>query len=374
MPAPLDSETHALLALHLVPGLGPRLTKALLEKFGSAEAVLKATAQELRGVRYIGDQAAEGLAAAFRTVDVANELELLARHETEVIRINSAAYPKPLSTIHDPPPILYVRGEFQERDELAVGVVGSRHCTNYGLRVAERLAEGLARRGVTVISGLARGIDAAAHRGALAGGGRTIAVLAGGLARIYPPEHAELAEEVMASGALLSEAPMGMSALRDMFPARNRLISGLSRGVLVVEAAEKSGALITARHAAEQGREVMAVPGSIDSEASGGTLQLLKTGAVLIRNVEDVLEALGETKVAPTGEPVPQAQPMPKPPPTNLTPAQQKLWDYIAGEPVHADLLVQQSGLAVTEVGTALILMEMQGHIRRLPGNRFERK
>jgi DNA processing protein len=376
MPESLDAETRALLALHLVSGLGPRLTKALLDRFGSAEKTLTATSHDLRSVRHIGDHTADGLAAAFRTVDIANELELLARHETQLIRINTPEYPECLGTIHDPPALLYVRGSLQPADGQAVAIVGSRHCTNYGLRIAERLAEGLARRGVTVISGLARGIDAAAHRGALAGGGRTIAVLAGGLAKIYPPEHAELADEVSRSGALLSEAPMGMSALRDMFPARNRLISGLSRGVLVVEAALKSGALITARHAAEQGREVLAVPGSIDSEASTGTLQLLRDGATLVRSVDDILEALGDASTsAPSAEALHESPPAaPKPAPTNLTPAQQKLWECITTEPIHADSLVQQSGLPVNEVGAALILMEMQGHIRRLPGNRFERK
>jgi DNA processing protein len=243
------------------------------------------------------------------------------------------------------------------------------------VRIAERLAAGLAQRGVTVVSGLARGIDAAAHRGALAGGGRTLAVLAGGLAKIYPPEHADLAANVAENGGLLSETPMGMSPLPEMFPARNRLISGLCRGVIVVEAAIKSGALITAKHAAEQSREVFAVPGPVDSEASGGTLQLLKDGATLVRHAEDVLEALGQasTVMAEPGSGR-AAVPVVRPPPANLTPAQQKLWDLLAAEPIHADSLVQQSGLAVTDASTALVMLEMQGLIRRLPGNRFQRK
>jgi DNA processing protein len=367
---PFDAETRALLALHLVPGLGPRLTKALVERFGSAARVLTATASELSAVKHIGPQTAGNLATALRGVSIEKELELLELHETQLLRLGTPGYPEALATIHDPPYLLYQRGSLVAADARAVAVVGTRHCTNYGLRATERLSEGLARQGWTIVSGLARGIDAAAHRGALKAGGRTIAVLAGGLAKIYPPEHGELAQEIRAQGALVSEAPMNTTALAELFVPRNRLISGLSRGVLVVEAPTKSGAVYTAEFAAEQGRQVLAVPGTIDSAASAGTLALLRNGATLVRHVDDVLEALGEKPAKATAS----TAPTPKPTPPNLTPAQQKLWDCIAGEPVHADLLVQQSGLAVTEVGTALILMEMQGHIRRLPGNRFERK
>jgi DNA processing protein len=370
---PIDAETRALLAMHLVPGLGPRLTQALLEKFGSAQQALLASADELKTIRYIGAQTAQDLVTALRSANIEKEVELLERHAVRLLRLGAPDYPVALATIFDPPQILYVRGEIKPEDKNAVAIVGSRQCTRYGVKVAERLASDLARRGFTVVSGLARGIDAAAHRGALAAGGQTHAVLAGGLAKIYPPEHGELADQVCAAGALLSEAPMAMAALRDMFPARNRLISGLCRGVVIVEAAVKSGALITARHAAEQSRDVFAVPGPIDSEASGGTLQLIKDGAVLVRNVDDILAAWNDVPAPSRTEPTPIGETQPRSPPVPLTPPQRQLWELLA-EPLHADQLVQRSNLPVADVGTALIMMEMQGVVRRLPGNRFERK
>ncbi len=365
----LEAETRDLLALHLVPGLGPRLTKALLARFGSATGVLAATAHELRTVPHIGEKTAADLAAAFRTADVEKELELIERHQVHLVRLGTAEYPGPLSNIPDPPQLLYLRGSLTEADRTAVAVVGSRSCTSYGRRIATRLAEGLARAGFTVVSGLARGIDREAHCGALSAGGRTIAVLAGGLSRIYPPEHADLAEEIVASGALLSESPMSMEPLAGMFPARNRLISGLCRGVVVVEAAEKSGALISARHAAEQGREVFAVPGPVDSAASGGTLKLLRSGATLVRDAADILEAFGTAAVPrAVSRPAPAAVPQ-----VPLSPTQQQIWDSLSHEPTPADLLVQRTNLPVAEVGAILLTLEMRGLVRRLPGNRYER-
>lgn len=232
-------QIHDLLVLKLVPGLGPRLTKALLDRFGSAEAVVRARPEQLADVPQIGAKLARRLYDAMRNVPVARELELVADHNVRLIAFESNEYPSLLKEIADPPHLLYLRGTLAKEDQRAIGIVGSRHCTAYGRRVAERLAAGLAHRGYTVISGLARGIDGAAHRGALAAGGRTIAVLAGGLRTIYPPEHRELACEVENHGALLSEAAMSMSPLAGMFPARNRLISGMSLAVVIVEAAEK---------------------------------------------------------------------------------------------------------------------------------------
>jgi DNA processing protein len=290
---PLSAEVRALLALHLVPGLGPRLTAALLERFGSAEAVLRAGVEELRQVPYLGEAVAQAIHQAAGQADVGAELERMARHDAHLRILGTPDYPASLATISTPPHLLYVRGTIEAADANAVALVGSRHCTAYGRRVAERLAADLVRAGMTVVSGLARGVDGCAHRGALQAGGRTLAVLACGLARVYPPEHKELAGQVAASGALLSEAAMAMEPMAGMFPARNRIISGMSRAVVVVEAAEKSGALITASHAADQGRPVFAVPGPIDSPASGGTHALIRQGAVLCRGVEDVLEGAG---------------------------------------------------------------------------------
>jgi DNA processing protein len=371
----LTSELRALLTLHLVPGLGPRLTAALLERFGSAEGVLAATAQELQEVPHVGEKVARQVIEALGRGDVDAELELMAQHGVHLRVLGSADYPATLATITVPPQLLYVRGTLEERDAGAVAVVGARECTPYGRRVAERLGADLARAGVTVISGLARGIDGCAHRGALQEGGRTLAVLAGGLSRIYPPEHAELADQVVASGALISESAMRMEPMAGMFPARNRIISGLARAVVVVEANEKSGALITARHAAEQGREIFAIPGQVDSAASAGTLQLLRDGAKLVRHARDILEDLGDVApiVTPGSPPAVPSPAPPKEPPAGLDDTQRRIWEALGEQPLHADMLAQRLQLPVPELSRALMLLEMRRVVRRLPGNRFER-
>jgi DNA processing protein len=364
-PLPLSTEVQGLLSLHLVHGLGPRLTAALLERFGSAAAVLQTTPIDLARVPHIGEKLAQDLHQAMRNVDLQPEMELLKRFQTRLLPLGSPGYPPSLAQISDPPPLLYMRGQWTDRDTNSVAVVGSRQCTAYGRRIAERLAEALAHAGYTVISGLARGIDGAAHRGALRAGGRTIAVLAGGLSNIYPPEHAELALEVQAAGALLSESSMAMMPLAVMFPARNRLISGLSRAVVVVEAAEKSGALITARHAADQGKTVFAVPGPIDSAASGGAHRLLREGAILARGVEDIVEEL--EGVSSSQQPLQPAMP------ADLDHIQKRIWEYLAEQPRHFDELARQLRTEIPELSRALMHLEMKKVVRRLPGNLYER-
>jgi DNA processing protein len=364
----LSPDVQDLLALHLVPGIGPRLTAALLERFGSARAVRGAAVHELQQVPHIGAKLAQDLGRSLRSVDVAAELERMARHHVHLLALGGEGYPAPLATIPDPPHLLYVRGALAERDRNAVAIVGSRQCTPYGRRMAERLAGDLARAGVTVISGLARGIDGCAHRGALQAGGRTLAVLAGGLARIYPPEHKGLAEEVQAAGALLSEAAMDMEPMAGMFPARNRIISGLARAVIIVEANEKSGALITASHGGEQGRTVMAVPGPADSPASAGTNALIRKGAILVRGLEDVLEELDGVAAVSAAPLLPAA------PPPGLDDSQRRIWEFLGGQPRHLDEMAQQLGMSVPELSTALMVLEMKRVVRRLPGNRYERR
>jgi DNA processing protein len=258
------------LRLSMVSGVGPKTRKAILDRFGSARAALAAAPSALREVPGVGPKLAQSIVAANGEVDVEAEIALCREHGIDILIESHAAYPRSLREIHDPPGVLFVRGTLKPDDALAIGIVGTRHATQYGLRQAERLAGALARAGLTIVSGLARGIDAAAHRGAMAAGGRTIGVLASGVMNIYPPEHDQLAEEVAAQGALLSELPPRSKPLAGTFPQRNRLISGLSLGVIVVEAADRSGALITARHAMEQGREVFAVPGNVDTRASRG--------------------------------------------------------------------------------------------------------
>jgi DNA processing protein len=370
---------RAHLALALVPGLGPKLTRAVLERFGSPEAVLRATAADLETVPMIGAKLAEKLAAGFRAADPTREWELVRRHGVTVAIRGDADYPARLETIDDAPPLLYLRGEITAADANAVGIVGSRHCTGYGRRMAERLAAGLARAGVTVISGLARGIDGVAHRAALDAGGRTIAVLANGLSTVYPPEHADLAGQVARAGAVITETPMTVDPQPGMFPARNRIISALSRAVVVVEANERSGALITATHAAEQGREVFAVPGNADSPASAGCLELIRKGARMVRSADDILEDL--QGLAPPDPPPSNADrpavvpspPAPAGPPPGMDDTQRRIWDTL-GEPRHADTLTRDLGIPAAELSRLLMTMELKKMIRRLPGNSYERR
>jgi DNA processing protein len=366
------------LKLALVPGLGPKLTAALLERFGSPGAALRATASQLRAVPLVGEKLAASFAESFRTVDTAAEETLLAKHGVRVAVPGDDEYPARLSTIPGAPGMVYLRGALVAADANSVGIVGSRACTAYGKRMAERIAGGLARAGWTVISGLARGIDGAAHRGALDAGGRTIAVLAGGLSRIYPPEHASLAEEIVPRGCLVSETPMTVAPQPGMFPARNRIISGLARAVVVVEANVKSGALITVDHAAEQGREVFAVPGPADSPASAGCLDLIRKGAKLVRDADDILEDL--RGIAPPDPPParPAAQPAPSlfdpPAPTDLEPIPQAVWDALADGARHADELARIAQCGIGPLTQALMRMELKKLIRRLPGNQYERR
>jgi DNA processing protein len=384
MAAALPAEIEDLLALTLVPGLGPRLARALLERFGSAAAVRQAGEDQLRQVPQIGPKLAGQFASALATVQIGPELALVQQHHVRLLALGTSAYPAALAAIDDPPPLLYARGTLTAADANAVAVVGSRSCTPYGRKVTERLAAGLARAGFCVVSGLARGTDGVAHRAALQAGGRTLAVLAGGLSRIYPPEHADLAREVEAAGALLTESDMLQEPLAGLFPARNRIISGLSRAVVIVEAAEKSGALLTASHAAEQGRPVLAVPGPVDSPSSAGTHGLIRKGAILCRGVEDVLEELHgvsamaqvENATAPTGPRLgPPAEPTPAPtgPPPGLNEEQTRVWEFLAQGPRSLDEITQQLGIPVPQLSTTLMLLEMRKAARRLPGSRFER-
>ena len=371
-----SDEILDLVALSLVPGLGPRLTQALLDQYGSAAAVRRTSASDLQEVPQIGPKLATAFAKALAEVDPQAELDRAIGLGVSLIPLSSVEYPTVLKEVLDAPHLLYVRGGFVAQDDMAISIVGSRQCTSYGTRMANRLASGLARAGITVVSGMALGIDGAAHRGALEAGGRTIAVLAGGLSNVYPPEHVDLSNQIAANGALMSETPLSMAPQRGMFHARNRLISGLSRALVVIEANERSGALITARHAIEQGREVFVVPANVDSPNSAGSLQLLRDGAKLIRNADDLLEDLSALKIPV--RPGVYAGPIPGekaaiPAPTNLEPNQQKLWDMLA-EPRHADEITRSLALSAGELSKLLLTMEMKKLIRRAPGNVYERR
>lgn len=369
-----DDDLLAHVRLACVPGVGSRLRRMLLERFGSPERVLAASPQQIASVARIGPKLLASFAEA-ATSQVAEETLALCRTRGVSLLVEgSDGYPGLLSRIADPPGVLFVRGRLEPCDSLAVAVVGARNASPYGKRVAWQLAGGLARAGYTVISGLARGIDAAAHRGALDAGGRTIAVLGTGVLEIYPPEHEQLAAEVMARGAVVSEAPPLAEAHAGAFPQRNRIVSGLSLGTVVVEAAERSGALITARLATEQGREVFAVPGPIDSRTSRGCHGLIRDGAKLVESVDDVLEELGplfETTVGRDGRMV-------------KSPAELDLGDVerhvLAAVDEHAiagacdvDAVVAETALAASQVLSTIGVLEMRRILRRLPGNRVQR-
>ncbi|OGX24347.1 MAG: DNA protecting protein DprA [Omnitrophica WOR_2 bacterium RIFCSPHIGHO2_02_FULL_45_21] len=285
------TEQEAVIALNMISGIGSQRLKKLWEAFGAAPKVFLASEDKLKKIEGIGDKIAQEI-TAFRFENLKKELDLVKKLKVRIITLEDKEYPQNLKNIYDPPICLYLKGKLKEEDVLSLAIVGSRRASFYGASCAEKFAYELAGLGVTIISGLARGIDTQAHKGALKATGRTIAVLGSGLSCIYPPENKGLSEEIAERGALLSEFPLNTKPLAQNFPRRNRVISGLSQAVLVVEAARNSGALITADFALEQGRDVFAIPGKVDSATSLGTNRLIKQGAKLVDNVEDILEEL----------------------------------------------------------------------------------
>ncbi len=362
--APAASLIEAL-RLNLIPGIGPRLTQLLLGRFGSPAAILSASIAELQQVPGIGSKLAMSIVAHGSREEALQEWNRCQAAGIRLLRHGEGSYSPALDRIPDPPSLLYCQGELRPSDELAVAIVGSRRCTPYGVQQAERIAAGLAHAGVTVVSGLARGIDASAHRGTLRAGGRTIAVCATGLGSIYPPEHAELAKEIAQQGALLTESPMLQAPVPGLFPQRNRIISGLSLGVIVIEAGRKSGALHTARHAMEQNRDLFVVPGRVDSEASQGCLDLIRDGATLIRNVDDVLESLG-----PLTTPVRTApqETVHQPRELQLSDQERTVLNAITVEPLSIDQVLRAFEMESSRVLATLTVLEMKKLIRRLPG------
>jgi DNA processing protein len=365
---------HVRLAC--LPGVGARARRALLARFGSPAAALAAPAEELAAIPGIGRRLARALPGPADAAAADELLALCRKRDVRIVLEGEDGYPPLLGRIPDPPGLLFVRGAIEPCDSLAIAIVGSRHATAYGRRVAWQLAGGLARAGYTIVSGLARGIDAAAHRGALDAGGRTLAVLGSGVLHVYPPEHADLAVEVTARGAVIGEAPPLAAPARGCFPQRNRIVSGLALGVVVVEAAEHSGALITARLAGEQGREVFAVPGPIDARLSRGCHALIRDGARLVQGVDDVLEELGPLCAAATAADGREVR----------APVELQLGDVerqvlaacdaetdAASRTASIDDVVAAAGLATSQVLATLGVLEMRRVLRRLPGNRVER-
>jgi DNA processing protein len=358
------------VALTLADGIGPKLQSALLEEFGSARQVLAQPLESLLRVRGIGTKTANSLVDPTLIDQARHILQQCRDLSIDVLSQTHAEYPRRLPEICDAPTILYRKGVLLPQDELSIAIVGSRRCTAYGRRHAERLSAGLSRAGFTIVSGLARGIDAAAHRAALQAGGRTLAVLASGVRDIYPPEHKELAAEIAQQGALLSEMPIDQRPLPGLFPQRNRIISGLCLGVLVIEATRNSGALYTTRHAMEQGREVFALPGQVDSLASEGCHDLIRDGVTLVRGVDDVLSALGPLPMptSPTS-----AVTIHSPRELVLNPLESQVLNLISTQPIYIDDLLREAAIETSRVLATLTVLEMRRLIRRLPGNQFVR-
>jgi DNA processing protein len=345
------------VGFNIVPQIGPVRLRALLDRFGSPEAAWHADARALAAAG-LDRRSLANLLAARRALDLEREVERIRRAGVTVLTWDDEAYPARLREIGAPPPVLYVRGTLSSEDEWSVAVVGTRSPSAYGLQMTRELAGVLARNRITVVSGLARGIDSEAHHAALAAGGRTIAVLGSGLDRLYPPENTDLARHIAGSGAVVSEYAFGTKPEAGNFPARNRIISGLSLGTLVVEAGQSSGALITARFALEQGRETFAVPGSALSKRSAGTNHLIQAGeAKLVLGVEDVLEELNLTMLAQ------QAQVRQIVPENDV---EARLLAHLGPDPTHIDDLGRAVQLPISQVSSSLALMELKGLVHRV--------
>jgi DNA processing protein len=362
----MEGELSYWLALQRVVGVGTILAKRLIDHFGEPQAIFSAQERELREVEGVGRHVITSLKHFDAWKEVKREEELIAKYQVDVITMKDRRYPQNLLNTNDPPPLLYIRGEILKKDDLAVALVGSRMAGEYGKMATEKISYDLAARGVTVVSGMARGIDSAAHRGAIKACGRTIAVLGCGIDTIYPPENKDLFAEIVDHGAVISEFPISTPPLPVNFPKRNRIISGLSLGVVVVEAGTKSGSLITARLALEQGRDVFAVPGSIDSLRSKGTHHLIKQGAKLVEGADDIL-----AEVLPQWEQPQRIQEERKEREKELDGAARTVLDLLSLNPLHIDDLISRSNMRSCEIAALLLDLELKGWLRQLPGKMF---
>lgn len=362
-------------------GVGSGTFIKLVRRFGTVRETLKASMSALVSVNGIGQKTAEKIFSTRDNFNADSELALADKLGVSIINFKDSRYPLALKKINDPPPVLYVKGDLTRQDNLAVAIVGSRRCSLYGTEQASRFSHLLGSSGFTVVSGMARGIDTASHLGAIAAGGRTIAVQGCGLANIFPPENAKLFAKIPDFGACISELPLTYEPMAENFPARNRIIAGLAMGVIVIEASQRSGSLITARLAMDYNREVMAVPGKIDSPLNGGSHQLIKQGARLIDSVEDVMEALGyigeglKKHVADTADSavkrveasaVSVAS-------ISLSDNEQKVFDALSAEPIHIEDVIEGSRLPVGSINASLITLRLKGVIKQHHGNMFSK-
>jgi DNA processing protein len=377
-----SDEIESWLKVKGADGVGPITFAKLLKQIGPPQQILKASVSELAKTDGIGTKTAERIVATRDKFDAQAEIELAHKLDVNIINIEDDRYPPVLKKIDDPPPVLYIKGDITRRDNLAISIVGSRQCSLYGQEQSSRLAHLLASAGFTICSGLARGIDTAAHHGALSADGRTIAVLGCGLANMFPPENKKLSELIAQSGACISELPLRSEPLAMNFPPRNRIIAGLSLGTIVIEAGLRSGAMITADAATSYNREVMAVPGKIDSPLNKGAHYLIKQGAKLVESIEDVMEALGyygeqlkeyAVKEASDAEDKLE-QPLFNASQLNLTDDEKTILNFLNKEPTHLEQIIADTNLNTGGISACLISLQLKGLVKQLPGSLFIRK
>lgn len=361
------------LRLHLADNVGPITLGRLLDRFETIDGVLGASTAELGEVEGVGPVRAKALLRARDGAAVEEEIARAVEHDVRILCREDPLYPPQLNQIPDPPIVLYVRGRLEAADAVGLAVVGARRCSYYGMEQTRRFAGGLAGMGFTIVSGLARGIDGQAHQAAVEAGGRTLAVLGNGLAAVYPPEHVDLADQIIASGgALISEMPITAGPEAGNFPRRNRIIVGLSLGVLVVEAGRRSGALISARLANEYNRDVFAIPGRVDADRSAGTNDLLRKGAAkLVTCLEDVLDELGDVgRIMADGG----AEASPPAPIPRMTGDEQRVYGAVGDDPLDPDAIGRRCELPASAVAAMLTSMQLKGLIQRLPGDTYVRR
>lgn len=364
------TKSEAFIALNMIDGVGPARLRKLLEHFGDAVSILRAQKRELMAVNGIGEELATAISDWEKTIDLSGEIKRIEEFKCKVVCIEDPDYPPLLKQIYDPPIVLYVKGEILPKDKSAIAIVGSRLTTHYGVESARKLAYQLAYAGVTVVSGGARGIDTAAHQGALMGKGRTLCVLGTGLNIVFPPENKELFEKISSAGAVISQYPFNRRGDKQSFAIRNRVIAGLSLGTVVVEANLTSGALLTANFAAEYGRQVFAVPGRIDSPRSKGCHDLIKKGAKLCEGVEDILSEF--EYLFPAGKLNDAAAQSPLFPALELSDNEKTVFQSLKeNEEISVDEIIQNTGLPSSTVAVVLFSLEMKRLVRQLPGKLY---
>lgn len=379
----MPSEIKYWLALGRVEGIGNLTYRTLIDEFNEPEAIFEAPLKRLEQIPGIGKKTSQAIKGFNEWIWVENEINLIEKHGVTFLALRHADFPKALLSIPDPPPYLYVKGTICREDENAIAIVGTRLPTPYGITVAEKISREMAGLGVTIVSGMARGIDSEAHRGAIAGKGRTIAVLGSGIDIAYPPENKKLYQDIILNGAVVSEFPIGTPPLAANFPQRNRIISGLARGVLVVEASLKSGSLITAGLALDYGRDVFALPGSVTSSKSKGTNKLIKDGAKLVEDAKDILEELNSSLFPSPIPPFPHSPHRTGETETRgrgdksgireLSPDEEKIIGLL-DESCPIDSIIQNTGFSASRVSSLLLDMELKGLVQQQPGKQFIRR